>query len=133
MSLDMRQLCRAETGKSCGKCAVDDAAYMPYIDAMDMTYEAALLKVADAYAAEAAAHGGKSLARVATIVVNRGSFFDRLRDGAGCSSRSLGRLFDWFRDPSNWPASSIPGGARKALVGVGRPALPAPAQSKVAA
>ncbi|WP_452654171.1 hypothetical protein [Sphingomonas bisphenolicum] len=90
---------------------------------MDMSYEAALLKVADAYAARVAEHGGKSLARVATIVVNRGSFFDRLRDGAGCSSRSLDRLFDWFRDPTNWPANDISSEARAALVGVGRPAL----------
>ena len=48
---------------------------------MDTGYEASLLRVADAYAAQAAEHGGKSLARVATIVVNRGSFFERLRDG----------------------------------------------------
>lgn len=90
---------------------------------MDMTYEAALLTVADAYAAQVAEHGGKSLARVATIVVNRGSFFERLRDGAGCSSRSLGRLFEWFRDPANWPANDIGDDARAALAGVGRPAL----------
>jgi hypothetical protein len=119
----MRHLCRKSVRRSCGRFAVDDAAYLPYSFIMDMTYEAALLKVADAYAARVAKHGGKSLARVATIVVNRGSFFERLRDGAGCSSRSLGRLFEWFRDPANWPANDISDEARSALAGVGRPAL----------
>ena len=90
---------------------------------MDITYEAALLKVADAYAADAAKNGGRSLARIATIVVNRGSFFDRLRDGAGCSSKNLDRLFDWFRDPRNWPSSEVAADARSALASVGRPAL----------
>lgn len=88
-----------------------------------MTYETALLRVADAYAAQVAKHGGKSLARVATIVVNRGSFFERLRGGASCSSRNLDRLFEWFRDPSNWPAEKIDATGRAALVSVGRPVL----------
>lgn len=90
---------------------------------MDMSYETALLKVADAYAAEVAAHGGPSLARVATIVVNRGSFFDRLRGGGGCSSRNLDRMFEWFRTPDNWPANDISSDAASALASVGRPAL----------
>jgi hypothetical protein len=88
---------------------------------MDTSYEAALLAVADAYAMEVATHGGKSLARVATIVVNRGSFFERLRDGGGCSARNLDRLADWFRDPANWP-SAIAEPALRALESIGRPA-----------
>lgn len=89
---------------------------------MDTGYEASLLRVADAYAQQAAAHGGKSLARVATIVVNRGSFFDRIRDGGGCSARNLDRIADWFRDSSNWP-ESIPDEAVTALASIGRPVI----------
>jgi hypothetical protein len=96
---------------------------MPYPSDMDITYEAALLKLANAYAEQVAKHGGKSLARVATIVVNRGSFFERLREGAGCSGRNLDRLFEWFRDPANWPARRIGKDARATLSSVGRPAL----------
>lgn len=89
---------------------------------MDTSYETALLKVADAYSAQVAAHGGKSLARVATIVVNRGSFFERLRDGGGCSARNLDRMADWFREPSNWPREIVPA-AIEALSSIGRPAI----------
>ncbi|PZU77736.1 MAG: hypothetical protein DI530_12130 [Sphingomonas sp.] len=89
---------------------------------MDTGYEASLLRVADAYAAQAAEHGGKSLARVATIVVNRGSFFERLRDGGGCSARNLDRIADWFRDGANWP-QAIPAEAAEALASIGRPVI----------
>lgn len=92
---------------------------------MSMTYEAALLKVADEYAAQVDALGGKSLARVATIVVNRGSFFERMRDGAGCSARNLERLVEWFRDPANWPEASITSNASAVLASIGRPETPA--------
>ena len=122
----MRHLCRNDDVKSCGRYAVDGAADMPYLEAMDITYEAALLKVADAYATDAAQHGGRSLARVATIVVNRGSFFERLRDGAGCSSKNLERLFEWFRDPRNWPNGEVAHDARAALTSVGRSPLALP-------
>ncbi|MBB4837269.1 hypothetical protein HNP52_000320 [Sphingomonas kyeonggiensis] len=91
------------------------------------TYEAALLLVADAYAAAVDANGGKSLARVATIVVNRGSFFERLRDGGGCTVQNLERLIEWFRVPGNWPLNIIPDVARTALVTMGRPAFEAAA------
>ena len=94
---------------------------------MDTSYEAALMKVADAYAREVAKHGGKSLARVATIVVNRGSFFERLRDGGGCSARNLDRLADWFRDPANWP-NGITKHALAGLLSIGRPAVAARVQ-----
>lgn len=89
---------------------------------MDTGYEASLLRVADAYAAQAAEHGGKSLARVATIVVNRGSFFERLRDGGGCSARNLDRIADWFRDGANWP-QAISAEAAEALASIGRPVI----------
>ncbi|MEH3046482.1 hypothetical protein [Sphingomonas adhaesiva] len=89
---------------------------------MDTGYEASLLRVAEAYALQAATHGGKSLARVATIVVNRGSFFERLRDGGGCSARNLDRLADWFRDAANWP-DAIPADAAEALASIGRPVV----------
>ena len=88
---------------------------------MDNGYETALLRVADAYAAEAEAGGGKSLARVATIVVNRGSFFERLREGGGCSSRNLARMAGYFRDATNWPGE-IPVAAIEALASLGCPA-----------
>lgn len=91
-----------------------------------MNYEAALMRIADAYAAEVLSHGGKSLARVATIVVNRGSFFERLREGGGCSARSLDRLAEWFRDTTNWPAG-IPDVAVQALASIGRSPAPAAA------
>jgi hypothetical protein len=104
---------------------------MPYSQVMDTSYEAALMKVADAYAGEVAKHGGKSLARVATIVVNRGSFFERLRDGGGCSARNLDRVADWFRDPANWPGE-IAKPALAALTSIGRPASP-PIEQKEAA
>lgn len=89
---------------------------------MDTGYEASLLRVAEAYAAQIAEHGGKSLARVATIVVNRGSFFERLREGGGCSARNLDRLADWFRDTANWP-EAIPADASEALASIGRPVV----------
>ncbi|WP_242149552.1 hypothetical protein [Sphingomonas sp. BAUL-RG-20F-R05-02] len=89
---------------------------------MSTSYETALLELADAYQAEVDTLGGKSLARVATIVVNRGSFFERLRDGGGCSARNLDRFADWFRDAANWPCP-IPSNARAALASVGRPVI----------
>lgn len=104
---------------------------MPYLSGMDTSYEAALMEVADAYAREVAEHGGKSLARVATIIVNRGSFFERLRDGGGCSARNLDRVADWFRDPANWP-NEIAAPALAALVSIGRPAT-SPVEQKEAA
>lgn len=89
---------------------------------MDTPYETALLQLAEIYAVEAAEHGGKSLARVATIVVNRGSFFERLRDGGGCSARNLELLIHWFRRAENWPRF-VPDKALSILIGIGRPVL----------
>jgi len=89
---------------------------------MVTSYEASLLAIADAYAAAVDAEGGKSLARVATLVVNRGSFFERLREGGGCSARNLAKFAEWFRDPANWPDGLIPHAAHVALAGIGRSA-----------
>lgn len=90
---------------------------------MDDTYATALVRIAEVYEAEASAHGGKSLARVATIVVNRGSFFERLRSGDGFSVKNLDRFAAWFRDPANWPQGAIPQQALDALQDIGRPAI----------
>lgn len=90
---------------------------------MSMTYERALLEVARAYSAAVNEQGGKSLARVATIVVNRGSFFDRLENGDSFSVRNLDRMASYFRDPSNWPGGSVPPEALAALLSIGRPAI----------
>ena len=87
---------------------------------MDTSYEASLLIVAGEYASAVETNGGKSLARVATIVVNRGSFFERLREGGGCSARNLDRLAEWFREPTNWPSETISGAASAALAAIGR-------------
>lgn len=92
---------------------------------MDTSYEASLITIADAYAGAVAEYGGKSLARVATIVVNRGSFFDRIREGGGCSARNLDRIAEFFRDPGNWPQGELPIVASLALEGIGRPSAPA--------
>jgi hypothetical protein len=85
------------------------------------TYEQALLTVARAYSAATAEHGGKSLARVATIVANRGSFFDALEGGATCTVRNFEQFARYFAEPSNWPNASVPSIAAAALASVGRP------------
>ncbi len=92
---------------------------------MDDAYENALRTVADAYEAEVVAAGGKSLSRVATIVVSSGAFFNRLRAGKTFSVANLDKFGAWFRQPSNWPARTIPGVAAKALCSIGRPPLAA--------
>lgn len=94
---------------------------MPLSLGMEAPLESILLTVADTYAAVAAANGGKSLARVATIVVNRGSFFEPLRRGQTCSVRNFEKLVAYFREPANWPGETIPAKASIALAGIGRP------------
>ena len=80
--------------------------------------------VADAYDAEVARWGGKSLSRVATIVVSSGAFFNRLRDGRTFSVINLEKFAAWFRVPANWPRHAIPHAAVAALTSIGRPPLP---------
>lgn len=73
-----------------------------------MTLKQTLLAVADIYVGEAEVHGGKSLARISTIVLNQGGFFDRLRSGKTCTLDSFEAVLRWFSDADNWPARSIP-------------------------
>lgn len=74
-----------------------------------------LLSVADAYTDELASHGGKSLARISTIVLNQGRFFQRLRDGKTCTLDSFEAVLLWFALPANWPAGTIPPSAATLL------------------
>jgi hypothetical protein len=92
---------------------------------MNDAYSNALRTVADSYDAEIARWGGKSLSRVATIVVSSGAFFNRLRDGKTFSVTNLEKFASWFRVPANWPDRSIPRDAATALTSIGRPPLPA--------
>ena len=92
---------------------------------MSAAYENALRTVADSYDAEVARWGGKSLSRVATIVVSSGAFFNRLRDGKTFSVTNLEKFASWFRVPANWPDRTIPHDAATALTSIGRPPLPA--------
>ena len=91
---------------------------------MDNAYQTALATVADAYEAAVAEHGGKSLARIATIVVSSGAFFTRLREGKTFHVHNLEKFAAWFREPANWPNLSIPHDAAAALTSIGRPPFP---------
>jgi len=92
---------------------------------MNAAYENALRTIADSYEAEVVRWGGKSLSRVATIVVNSGAFFNRLREGKTFSVGNLEKFAAWFRVPANWPDRAIPQDAATALSSIGRPPLPA--------
>lgn len=83
--------------------------------------EKTLLQVADLYSAAVNERGGKSLARVATIVANRGSFFDPLREGKTCTVSNFERFVLYFRDPAHWPDAVIPAEASAILAGIGQP------------
>lgn len=84
-----------------------------------LDYHQALLTISSAYNREGANRRGGSLARVATVVVNRGSFFDRLYAGHTCSLRNYQKLVAHFFHPANWPAGGIPQDARAALQSIG--------------
>lgn len=58
---------------------------------------------------------GLSRARLATIVVNRGSFFDRIAAGAGCNVQTVEQFLSHFRDGANWPNGHIPHDAAAVL------------------
>lgn len=91
---------------------------------MENGYHESLCQVAKLYEQAVAAHGGKSLSRVATIVASSGAFFDRLQKGKTFTVANLERFLEWFRNPANWPEWTIPSDAKDALVSVGRPAFP---------
>lgn len=82
-------------------------------------FEECLLEVADAYAQQVSAKGGKSLARVASIVVNHSAFFDRLRSGQTCFVRNLQRVAAYFALPENWPDGAIPPHVSELLIRLG--------------
>ena len=86
-----------------------------------LNFDDAILTICRSYAAAVEEHGGRSLARVATIIVNRGSFFEALERGATCTTRNLEKAAAYFRDPAHWPNAHIPNDALRALAGIGRP------------
>jgi hypothetical protein len=92
---------------------------------MAQTYEDALRIIAESYSRAIAVNGGMSLARIATLVVNRGSFFNRLSHDTSFSARNLDRLATWFRNEDHWPHNNIPEDAAAALFSIGRPPLSA--------
>lgn len=92
---------------------------------MAHTYEDALRIIAERYGRAIAVSGGMSLARIATLVVNRGSFFKRLEHDTSFSAKNLDRFAAWFRNEDHWPHSSIPEDAAAALFSIGRPPLSA--------
>lgn len=54
-----------------------------------------------------AAESNRSLARLATVVVNDGKLFERITAGGTCTVTTYERLLAHLRDTSNWP-SAIP-------------------------
>lgn len=84
-----------------------------------MPMETELVEIADAYAREAVGRA-KSLSRVATIVVNRGSFFTSLKRGQTCSVRNFERMLQFFEQKTNWPDHFIPSDAQQLLKSLGR-------------
>lgn len=102
-----------------------NAAYSPYKPRMAQTYEDALRIIAESYGKAIAVSGGMSLARIATLVVNRGSFFKRLEHDTSFSAKNLDRFANWFRNEDHWPNNCIPEDAAAALFSIGRPPLSA--------
>jgi hypothetical protein len=98
---------------------------------MRTAYENAVRTIAETYEAERQRVGGRSLARVATIVLNNGAFFTRVAAGKSFTVPALERVAAWFRQPANWPNEAIPRDAAAALASIGRPPLlPIPATSE---
>lgn len=63
-----------------------------------------LLRLADIWAAAS----GRSQARLATIVVNRGHFFEALAKGGDCGTETFEKFLHYFRDGANWRDGRIP-------------------------
>lgn len=57
-----------------------------------------MVALCDAYAA----HLNITHWRVSYLARGDGQFFNRLRQGAGCTTRTAKGVFDWFS--ANWPA-----------------------------
>jgi hypothetical protein len=84
--------------------------------------ERALLTLAKLYSAAVQQFGGRSLSRVATVVVNRGSFFSALERGSTCSLRNFDKMMAYLSAPANWPHGTIPNEAIAALASCGHKA-----------
>lgn len=51
----------------------------------------------------------RSLARLSTLVMNDGGFFERLRNPkAGVTDGTLEKFAKFFADASNWPLANVP-------------------------
>ncbi len=57
-----------------------------------------IIMQAEAYCA----HTGRTLSTVGSYAVRDGKFFDRLKNGGGCTLRTADRVIAWFSD--NWPS-----------------------------
>lgn len=51
---------------------------------------------------------GLSLARLGTVVVNRGHFFAGLEGGKDCGTETFEKFLLFFRDGANWPDERVP-------------------------
>ena len=51
---------------------------------------------------------GRSKSRLATIVVNRGHFFESMRGKATYSIEAFEKFLSFFRNGDNWPEGHIP-------------------------
>lgn len=63
-----------------------------------MDYRTQLITLAETLSAATS----RSVARIATLAANRGSFFDDLRAGKGCTVDTYLAVKAWFA--ANWPA-----------------------------
>lgn len=64
-----------------------------------------LLRMADLWSQA----DGRSIARLATIVVRDGKFFDRIgRVGKDLQTETFEKFLSFFRDGANWPDGRIP-------------------------
>lgn len=57
-----------------------------------------IIKQAEAYSA----HTGRTLSTVSSYAVRDGKFFERLKNGGGCTLRTVDKLVRWF--DKNWPS-----------------------------
>ena len=58
---------------------------------------------------------GRSLSRLATIVINRGHFFVSLESDGKLTTDTFEKFLRFFRDGANWPDGCIPQGAADLL------------------
>lgn len=70
-----------------------------------------LLQLASIWSATA----DRSPARLATVVVNDGKFFDRLAAGGSCDVRTFERFATHLSNPASWPGDQVPEKATELL------------------